>query len=389
MFDYIIDPRKERVPPALALLLAFVLTPLAYAQGFPSETEQPLAPALKPIEHLPPAHKETKDHSKRLESDPIPDGPHRLVLKGGSQMSGELSKLADGDFYFDDDTLGEIEVDAADVHRLGFGLENEVFYQQQKRDEISSGTLLPDGTLKRDGYADVLLWDAKVHRLEFEHYSLWDFSGNFAANFTYTDGNTRTLGYGSTLALGLKHPMHIFEFTASAYYAEQDRIRSAQRAKASLGYTWHFSDSFGTFVRETLIHDDFKDLRLRSESSAGMTLFLYDDDDFNWRWDLGISYIDENFDQAEDRDYWAGQLSMALEYRLNTRVWAEANSRSTANVELSNTKNFDVSSQASLYLKVYDNITVSFTIQHDYDAQPPADTKRNDYRVILSVGVTF
>lgn len=332
---------------------------------------------------------QSPDFTSRSDTDPRPDGPDRLVLKRGSTLSGKFKKLEDDDLTFQDDSMGELEIDQSDVHRLGLPSDRDVFWQLEKRHDISSGRLRADGTLVRKGFAETPLWEADLYRLELERYSLWEFSGNFAATFTYSDGNSRTLGYGSILSMTLEHPAHIFNLSASAYYAEQERVRSAQRAKGSLGYTWLFSEHFGTYVRETLIHDAFKDLRIRSESATGMTAFIYNTDDFKWRWDLGVSYIYENLIDAPSRDYWAGQLATLVEYRWSTEVWAEATSRSTANVELSDTRNFDVSSEASIYFEVYEDIVVSFTIQHDYDSQPPPNTKRNDVRMIFSIGVAF
>jgi hypothetical protein len=318
-----------------------------------------------------------------------------LTLKSGTVLHGDFKGVEGGMVVFKDAVLGEQKLAPADVSAVHLGASRKVYWQSSSTKPIEETTLTGVGgsgdamTLETSGAGGKLTVPLSgAYRMSGESYSLTKFSGSASASAQWTDGNTRDVSYGLDFRAAYDAPGYRIDGYASAQFASQRGRRSAQRARAGLGYTNRFSEMFGWFVREDVEHDDFANLALRSVTTAGLSAFLMDTDTSKLRVEAGISYTDNDYKRGNaDSEYFGASLGLYYSYKISDTASFTASSR--ANISLENARQTSVHNEAALVQRLWGDFTSSLVAQHDYEGLPATGRKHNDVRFMLLIGWTF
>lgn len=320
--------------------------------------------------------------------------PDKVTTSDGSTLNGTFSGVSGGKIGFTESAAGEIKLDPAKVQSLTLGSQRSVWYQPTKHDRLSRGTIRGGRMTDRgfvfdaveDGGAD--LDPLATYKLAFEEYSLWNFSGFAGASALYTDGNSDELNYGANLSLKWEHPVHIFEILGSANFGKKAGIRSTQRARLDLNYTWRFSDKLGAFARQSFEHNHFQSLRVRSITSAGVRAFLHDDAKTTVTGDVGASYIEEHFKNGTpSRDYTAAMFALDATHRFTDVTVGVAGVRNTTSFEEPEVA--IVNAYAGVNTTLMAGMTAGLRLEWDWVARPGAGAERTDTRLSFLLGWTF
>lgn len=318
----------------------------------------------------------------------------KLTTADGSVLNGNFSGVSGGKVGFTESAAGQILFDPAKVRSLDLAGPRRVWYQPKRSSLLSQG-VIRGGTGGPDGFK----FDASpeggepfdplsTYKLAMEEYSLWNFTGFLGASASYSDGNTEQLNYGLNSNLKLEHPLHVWDFNASAAFGESDRVRNTQRARAELSYTWRFSEVVGLFGRQLFEHDHFAALRVRSTTTVGGKGFIVDGETVTWTADLGVSYISEHYKNGDpNREYTAGAWGTDVVYRHGPMTTFLAGVNGTVSLEDSDVAMAKAYAQMNTVLMA--GLTASLRFEWDWVGQPSTGSERLDTRVILSLGWTF
>jgi len=329
-----------------------------------------------------------------IAASPVLLAQDRVTTADESVLNGKFAGVSGGKLRFSEPATGEIGLDPKRVNRLTLAHPTSFWYQPTRWSLLNTGTIRGgesgDGSFVFDAVdADGNPVDPlSLYRLELNKYSLWELSGFAGASAMYSEGNSDELTYGFGLNMKLAHPVHIFELRASAAFGEKDKIRSTQRARADFSYTWRFSEAIGVYARQTFEHDDFGQLRIRSTSAVGLRAFVVDTARTSLTLDAGISWIEEHYkDGTPTRDYAAGVAGMDFSHRLTSATSVIAGTRASASLE--NVKYLIMNSYAGIATSLYDGLTASLRLEHDYVARPAGTAERGDTRLVFLLGWTF
>lgn len=178
-------------------------------------------------------------------------------------------------------------------------------------------------------------------------------------------------------------------YTVAGEYNEEesDDILVKQNWTGLVKYDYFVSEKWFWFNSATFEHDEFADLDLRSALAGGFGYQFFDTDARSLSVEFGPSYIDENFEVAEDDSFigtrWAIDYKQRLWdglsfYHYEEGLWG-----------LEDTSNLTIRTRTGLQMDVTEHIIARLQTAIDWDKSPPDGTKGTDYENTLSVGYRF
>ncbi|MCK6439067.1 MAG: DUF481 domain-containing protein [Planctomycetes bacterium] len=309
-----------------------------------------------------------------------------IRMQSGSLLRGRLAGAEQGKLAFDDTALGRVLVPLDTIREITLAKPLEMYYQQTRRDNIKTGSLTSvNGVLHWDGQPFNL---AGFHRFQRTPFSLWTTHGRLASIFAYTDGNSDTLNYGLSARWSAEHPIHFIGIDAASLFGETRQVRSAQRATFQSEYRYMHFDWAGLLARESIQHDDFKDLRIGTLSFLGITVPLTcDGGDYELRSEAGATYTTDEYKTAKDGEFAGLATGLSGFWKAGSRLRFDGSAR--VNMSLDNTRDSRVESRFGIDMEVMTAIHVLLRFEHDYDNLPNPGQLREDIRVNMAASWDF
>lgn len=239
----------------------------------------------------------------------MPAAADQLVMDNGSILVGKVVRASGSVIIFDTPFAGEISVDQTRVISL-------------VADE-GVDVLLQDGTFHRNtviapqgevlqlngGLAPLTLGVADINMLNPEPWRLghgYKWSGRFDAGFESDRGNADS----DELDLGMES---IWQGQRNRYTLrgvwELDELNNERNKNRWLArgkydrFREVASKNYSGF-QIAVEHEQFQDLDLRTSLGPYLGRQFYEDALLQVHAELGVVFVDEDFDIAEDRDYW-------------------------------------------------------------------------------------
>lgn len=265
------------------------------------------------------------------------DSPVQLTLKGGERVSGVL-QLRNGQLLFPQSpSLSQLTVPADSV--AGLAPADAPAVRLEGR--VSAGANVARGNTEAQTYH----LDAEfIARTALNRYTLAAL-GNYG-----TDGDEQILGDASLQA----RYDHFFE----------DR--------------WYFNSNFG------VLHDEFRDLDLRTTVGAGLGYQFWEVLDSRLSAELGISYIHENFDEAPDEGQPAARWGLDFRKKFSDLGLVFVH-RHEVFFGLEDVEDVLLRSQSGVRMPLFGSVSGGLDVNLDYDWQPPADAEKADVIYLLKL----
>lgn len=202
-----------------------------------------------------------------------------------------------------------------------------------------------------------------------------------------TNGNTDTESYhvnGEFIARGSRNR---FRLGGQYKYASEESRRTENNASAALSYDHFLSDNWYLNTNFGLARDEFKDLALRTTAGIGMGYQFWDRPGSRLATELGVSYIHEDFDEAEDRGQPAARYALDFLRRLTAGPTLFHHHEVLAGLE--HGKDILLHAETGLRLTLLENVTGTVQINYDYDWKPAPGTERADTTYLITIGYSF
>jgi len=176
-------------------------------------------------------------------------------------------------------------------------------------------------------------------------------------------------------------------FTAGAIYnqAFDAGVESERNATAYLKYDHFFTDKWYSYANTVLFKDDFADLNLRSSLGLGAGYQFYESEMTNLSLEGGLSYVSEDFQQAEDDSYPAARWALNYDHFLfPERLQFFHFHEGLLGIE--DTKDIIITSRTGLRALLAGNFTATAQVDLDWDNTPSPGNDRIDTRYLFNLG---
>lgn len=229
-----------------------------------------------------------------------------------------------------------------------------------------------------------------------EEESRWNFL--FEVGASITGGNSRTRDIDGKLEAKREWTEDRFFGYIRAEWGEsqQNNTGPTQRDKnrQTAGGKWEhtLSGDLYAYLLQDFERDEFKDIKLRSETFVGLGNKLYEDEDHLLKGEIGVGYVATNFyDESNDTSA-SGRLAEHWEWTINENWDLVQDFELISNLEEID-DDFRTTTTVDVRTDLSENLYLSFSAEHRYDAEPATDdngrTNRQDYKFLIKLGYRF
>ncbi len=244
-----------------------------------------------------------------------------VLTKDGSRLTGEITLIDKGTIHLKTAYAGTLKVKQDQV--ASFETEEPVVVRLQ------SGTVMagpvestPNGTLKirsEDGVLETnptkvaATWAPGSEDPEIvRNRRAWRYDAS--VDLTGKNGNTDKFRLGTSLNAELKGPDDTLAFFFEYEQAEEEEVKTEDRAAGGASYESFFSKILGWYARTELETDKIDNVKLRSTSAGGLSYRLINKDHQSLIARSGLGYRYTAYDN-DDEDESSATIDFGLAHR--------------------------------------------------------------------------
>jgi len=312
----------------------------------------------------------------------------QVILKNGDRISGTVVKMVDGQLEIDTSYAGVIKLKWESIAQIttegavrvaldtGEEVEGELSESPTSTLAIRSEAVGQSQSILLDKVTSI---NAPPKRIKWE--------GFVQVGSTYRTGNTETLSGSLRASLARETKEDRISSAVAWDYEESEGDLTARSASAQVKYdyfAWAKNYLYAVTAFET---DEFKDLNLRTKVGVGVGRRFIAMPRHALEGEVGVTYINDDFDAAPDEDTFAlrlfGKYKRGLLENLDFLQTLEVlpSVEDSSDVQLTSVTEFSTRLSARW--------SAVWTMIDEYDNQPAPGFERNDFTNLLSLRYTF
>ena len=322
----------------------------------------------------------------------------RITLKDGSVIHGEVLSLLDGKLQVKTDFSGTLTIEMEKIARLAVSRVLP-FELEDGAKHAATASSPADGqlelTLESSGekIAVPLAGLKAIKPPDAGKTSSTKGAIHFGGGAT--DGNTRTKSASFNAALESRFDNTRLSAGLAYNYAEDLGGLTARNSKARLKYDYFLSDElflFGSILAE---EDSFQDLNLRTALAFGPGYQFVEEGDLGSVYlkgltaygEIGLSYVDEDFNVAEDKSYLAAKWSINTDWKILPKLSLFHHHEGYPS--LADMDDFYITTETGIRVSIYENFVSTLQVNWRWDNSPSPGFGRSDTNYLLTLGYTF
>ena len=149
-----------------------------------------------------------------------------------------------------------------------------------------------------------------------------------------------------------------------------------------------FERKWYAYAQTLLESDDFKDLNLRTTAGLGVGYQFFDTDRTKLFVEAGPSYVNEDFDEAEDNDYAAARWSTGFEFDIVPKL-IKFYHLGEGYYSLEDSESCFVLTEQGLPFTLVERLFLNFEFDCDYNNKPAPGKEKSDSAYIIGLGYDF
>lgn len=324
----------------------------------------------------------------------------KITLKDGSQVYGEILEMTEGMIQ-----VKALFHEGEDPIKIKWTEVTGIETQEPMTFVLSNGTTLQGKpSIAQPGILDVkteLLPEPIPVQVESvlavnpPVKKAVTFIGNFNFGGSITSGNTDLRNFSFVGELVARSERLRLSMLGRYLYGENDHELNARNAYGTIKLDFFVTKRFYVYTGALFEQDTFQDLNLRSSLFAGPGYQFIDEGDYvspyfskmRLHGEIGLGYFNEDFKRAEDVNYFTGRW--AINFHWPVLPWLTVFHQHQGFPSLEKTKDWYVTSQQGIRMKVWENFVTTFQVNWRYDNAPAPDTKKADTQYLLTLGYAF
>ena len=313
-------------------------------------------------------------------------------LANGDRLTGKVSGIDGDKLVFKTDSFGEVKIPAKEVSALS--TDNPVTVEFKEGGYATGRLSSPGGgKINLTGQSDTrsefqltavkaVFPDGKIPVPQFK----W--KGRINVGASQTRGNTDNKAFN--LDAEAKGRGEKDRITISAEYNREssDGVDSADDARLAAQYDRFLTKKWYLYLQGSAERDDFADLNLRTTIGTGAGYQIIDTERTQLSIEAGPTYVNEDLQTAEDRDFISGRWAVNFEMDIFDK-FAQLFHNHEGLVNLEDTSDVLIKSKQGARIPFRDSFNVTAQVNWDHDTKPAPGNKKNDTKYILSVGYNW
>lgn len=318
-----------------------------------------------------------------------PSAADELLMKDGSRLIGKVVKQEDGTLEFETSYAGVIKVKWDQVSELQADEPVQIMLGNEELREATNITKTDDATVVTavtEGTSESLEPDsiAFINPEPWRYGDGYRFTGSLNASLVYQRGNTVSDETDLDGNLGMRWKDD--RVTAYGQFEKDSSFgeTTAQNWLLTGKYDHFHTERFYYGANAGLEHDEFADLDLRSKIGPHVGYQFYETPELNLSTDAGVTYVNENFSSAEDKQYAAFSWLLDFDwFIIPERI--QFYHRNNGLLSLEDAGDLSINSWTGFRFPLYAGIVASVEAEVDYDGGAPAgiDSTDTTYRAKL------
>ena len=208
--------------------------------------------------------------------------------------------------------------------------------------------------------------------------------------YSKVGGNTETGEANAGVQINRKTSADEWTFKGDAYYAEENKKMSSKKFYGMGRYAYSFGRDLRWyhFYKLEAEHDRFANIDYRLIPSSGVGYWFSDTDDFKAMTEAAIGYEHTNYRDSTKDSNAAVLIPRGF---LQKTVWKDLVFAQdlTLYPSLNDSGEFHLRSETALINPVTEKMAWKISFVDEYNSEPAAPTKKNDFRLISSVDYQF
>jgi len=213
-------------------------------------------------------------------------------------------------------------------------------------------------------------------------------SARVNAGLGMTDGNTNNQSIyfdGQFTARTQKNKVSLFgEYNRE----ESDGNTTANSMLGSIKYDHFFYDKWYGYAITSAERDDFKDLNLRTDIGAGPGYLIFESARLNLGLEGGLSYVNEDFINAEDNKYLAGRWAIDYDQYFYAKLF-QLFLYNEGFIDTEDADNIWIRTRTGVRIPFYKNLNLTAQYNLDWDNQPADDKEKTDQQFVFTLGYSY
>ena len=218
---------------------------------------------------------------------------------------------------------------------------------------------------------------------------LHDWNTQLELGFNGSDGNSQVFNLRAAIKANQQDESHRWRFDASYYISNNDGERSADEATIGLLKDWLLPDAkWFYFAQGRFDYDEFQAWQRRASGAGGIGYQFIDNDTWNVLGRLGAGVtkeLGEPADELRPEALLGGELTWQISPRQSLGA------RSTLYPDLGEFGDSRITSAAEWVLQLdrFDDLSLKFGIEHEYESITEDDSKHNDVKFFGALVIDF
>ena len=311
----------------------------------------------------------------------------QVQMKNGDIITGNISKIEDGEVYIEPSYADEFSVDLAEVVSIEADQTFEI--------ELEDGSKVDASFAHGDDGMQTLVIDGEPRDIPMEELVLaeepedyYDRTSHVDVNMTWNGGNTdsRNNLFFADTSLKLGDHRHLGELTF-----RRDKTDGEYTKKQDLfnySYNWLFNEPWylgGVFSYE---RDPIKELDHRYMGGVVIGRDIFDDANKFLTISLGVGYTDEEFFNTEPESGSTGLWALRYTHDFKGGDIAFYHNHNI-NQHFFGTDNLIFKSNTGFRFDLIDDIYANVSLRYDYETEPAADAENEDTTFVFGIGAEF
>jgi putative salt-induced outer membrane protein YdiY len=306
-------------------------------------------------------------------------------LKNGDHLTGKVMSLAGGTLVFKTSYAGDLSIAWGEVVNLKTDEPIKVVLGDET---TAQGPVSPGDPgkvkVKPEQVAEPLTIDlANVKTINPKPPLRTNFRAN--VGFSMTDGNTDTQDIYADAEFMARTLHHRYTIGGLYKRSEDEDVKTEDKALGYMKYDHFFTQKWYGYANATGEQDEFKDLDLRATLGVGAGYQFIESDRTNLSFEVGLSYVDENYIIAEDNSFAAGRWALKFDYFLLPKS-LQYFLYHTGLQSVEDSDDLILFTQTGFRIPFYKNLNITAQFNWEYDKSPSPGKKESDYTYLFTLG---
>jgi putative salt-induced outer membrane protein YdiY len=214
------------------------------------------------------------------------------------------------------------------------------------------------------------------------------FTGNITAGGTLSKGNTDSEAANASAKMESKVKNHRLNLGLKHNYGKTSGKLNARYTSCNIKYDYFLSKKLYNYAQSLFEQDAMQDLNLRSIYGIGAGYQILDTKRKKVFLETGISYLDEDYDESDDRHTTSGRWSFGFKYEaIPDRIKIFHLHEGYYSLEESNS--YYIRSEQGVRLPLIAYFSANFEIDYNYNSRPAPGKKKSDTIYIIGLSYDF